>query len=269
MAQPAVDGLRVSDIGGHPLKDGGWFRSGLVFRISGGMIGPAEIAHLDEIGLRVLVDLRGEHEDRGVLVDWASSRRVHYHHEPISLGDPGSFAAVLAEHGLTEADGRAYLGMMYRRVLDEFPAPLVGAVTAIGSAQPAAFGCAAGKDRTGLLSALVQDLLGVDRSTILAGYVGHAPDPDRLLEAIGTWWDWEEGDLTKPGLGAILSAVEEVMAGALEYLDERYGGSLRYFETAGLPPESIDRLRRCLVADDGGAGALALRCCGVPGPHRR
>jgi protein-tyrosine phosphatase len=249
VAQPAVDGLRVSDIGGHPLKDGGWFRSGLVFRISGGMIGVAEIARLTDIGLRVLVDLRGQSEDRTMLEDWARSAGVRYHHEPISLGDASDFAAVLGEHGLTEADGRAYLGMMYRRVLDEFPHALVGSVRAVAAAQPAAFGCAAGKDRTGLLTALVQDLLGVDRSTILGAYVSQAPDPDRLLEAVGTWWEWEEGDLTKPGLGAILSAVEEVMAGALDYLDERYGGSLRYLEAAGLEAETIDALRARLVAD--------------------
>lgn len=252
MAQPAVDGLRVSDIGGHPLKGGGWFRAGRVFRISGGMVGPAEIARLEEIGLRVLVDLRGGSEDRRRLEDWARSRQVLYHHEPISLGDAADFATVLGEHGLTEAAGRAYLGTLYRRVIDEFPEALAGAVRAIAGAQPAAFGCAAGKDRTGLLSALVQDLLGVDRSTVLGAYVSHAPDPDRLLEAVGTWWDWEEGDLTKPGLGAILSAVEEVMAEALEYLDERYGGSVGYFKAAGLEPEMIDLLRARLVADEPG-----------------
>jgi protein-tyrosine phosphatase len=252
VAQPAVDSLRVADIGGHPLKDGGWFRSGLVFRISGGLVGAPEIAHLDTLGLRVLVDLRGHSEDRSALVDWAQSREVLYHPEPISLGDAADFAAVLGEHGVTEADGRAYLGLMYRRVLDEFGASLAGAVTAIATAQPAAFGCAAGKDRTGLLTALLQDLLGVDRATILAGYVSQAPHPDRLLEALATWWDWEEGDLTKPGLGAILSAVEEVMAGALEYLDERHGGSLRYFEAAGLAPETVDLLRQRLVGDEPG-----------------
>lgn len=252
MAQPAVGGLRVSDIGGHPLRGGGWFRSGLVFRISGGMIGPAEVARLEQIGLRVLVDLRGRGEDRTMLEEWARSGGVRYHHEPISLGDPADFAAALGEYGLTEAEGRAYLGMMYRRVLDEFPQALAESVRAITAAQPAAFGCAAGKDRTGLLTALVQDLLGVDRSTVLGAYVSQAPDPDRLLEAVGTWWDWEEGDLTKPGLGAILSAVEEVMAGALDYLDEQHGGSLRYLEAAGLEVETIDRLRTRLVADQPG-----------------
>ena len=250
MAQPAVGGLRVSDIGGHPLKGGGWFRSGLVFRVSGGMVGAAELAHLDSIGLRVLVDLRGGSEDRSTLVDWAASRGVLYHHEPIDVGDGADFAAVLGEHGLTEADGRAYLGLLYRRLLDEFGPKLVGAVSALAEAQPAAIGCAAGKDRTGLLTALVQDLLGVDRATILAGYVSQAPDPDRLLEAVGTWWDWEESDLLKPGLGGILSAVEEVMAGALEYLDDHYGGARRYLETAGLPAATIRLLETRLVTDD-------------------
>jgi protein-tyrosine phosphatase len=250
VAQPAVDGLRVSDIGGHPLKTGGWFRSGLVFRVSGSMVGPPEISHLDTLDLRVMVDLRSDREDRTTLVDWAQSRGVHYHHEPISLANATNFADVLVEHGVTEADGRAFLAKIYRQMLDEFGPSFVRATTAICEAQPAAFGCAAGKDRTGLLAALLQDLLGVDRAAILHGYVNQAPDRGRLLEAISTWWDWEEGDLAKPGLGGILSAVEEVMAGALQYLDERHGGSLRWFEAAGLPGETIAQLRRRLVSDE-------------------
>src|SRR5581483_5886420 len=221
VAQSAVDGLRVSDIGGHPLRDGGWFRSGLVFRISGGMIGPAEIAHLDSLHLRVLIDLRGGEEDRSRLVDWAAGRGVRYHHEPIVLAKPVDLAAALDAHGRTEADGRAFLAGIYRRMLDEFSAPLL-------------------------------ELLGVDRATVLAGYVNQAPDRDRLLEAVATWWDWEEGDLAKPGLGGILSAVEEVMAGALDYLDERYGGAVRYVEAAGLPLATLEQLRARLVADEPG-----------------
>jgi protein-tyrosine phosphatase len=256
VADSAVRSLRVSDIGGHPLNDGGWFRSGLVFRISGGLVGPAELAHLDAIGIRVLVDLRGRGEDRRVLEEWARERGARYVLEPMSFGNPAELAAAMAEHGLTEADGRAFLRNTYRRILDEFQEPVVGAMTAIASEQPVGFGCAAGKDRTGLLTALLQDLLGVDRAAILAGYVSQAPDPDRLLEAIGTWMDWEEGDLTKPGVGAILAAVEEVLADTLGYLDERYGGARRYLEWAGLSAETIDLLRRRLVAEDRGEESL-------------
>ena len=252
MAQPAVDGLRVNDIGGHPLAGGGWFRRGLVFRVSGSMVGPPDIAHLDTLDLRVLVDLRGDRENRQTLVDWAAGAGVRYHHEPITLASAANLSDVLEEHGVTEADGRAFLAKVYRQMLDECGPAFVRATMAIAEAQPVAFGCAAGKDRTGLLAALLQDLLGVDRAVILHGYVSLAPDPDRLLEAISTWWDWEEGDLLKPGLGGILSAVEEVMAGALEYLDERHGGSLRWFQAAGLPLSVVDELHQRLIADEPG-----------------
>jgi protein-tyrosine phosphatase len=218
------------------------------------MVGPAELAHLDAIGLRVLIDLRGEDEDRRALEDWARSRGALYALEPISFGNAADIAAAMAEHGLTEAEGRAYLQSIYRRILDEFQESLVGAVTAVATTQPAGFGCAAGKDRTGLLTALVQDLLGVERSAIIAGYVSQAPDPGRLREAVGTWRNWDLGDLTGPGVGAILTAVEEVMAAALDYLDERYGGAARYFEAAGLPAGTVDLLRQRLVADEGEGG---------------
>ncbi|HVW35217.1 MAG TPA: tyrosine-protein phosphatase [Acidimicrobiia bacterium] len=249
MVQPAVDGLQVGDIGGHRLRGGGWFRPGLVFRISGGLIGPPEIAHLDTLGLAVLVDLRAPDENRTTLIEWADSRGVIYHHEPIALANPADLAAALLGPERTADDGRRYLGKMYRRMLDEFSAVFVRAVTDIAEAQPAAFGCAAGKDRTGLLAALIQELLGVERPAILAGYVSNAPHPDRLLEAVGEWWEWEQGDLAGPGVGAMLSAVEEVMSGALDYLDEQHGGALKYFEASGLPAETIDLLRSRLVGD--------------------
>ncbi len=159
-----------------------------------------------------------------------------YAHEPISLGNAADFAAAMAEHGLTEADGRAYLQKMYRRVLDEF-ASIAGRSGDGHRHDPA--GRVRMRGRQGPHRPLDRPGAGPPRRRAVRrsspAYVSQAPDPGRLREAVGTWWDWEQADLTEPGVGAILAAVEEVMAGALEYLDERYGGAVRYFETAGLP----------------------------------
>jgi protein-tyrosine phosphatase len=243
--------MQVSDIGGHPLKDDGWFRAALVFRISGALLHAAELAHLETLNLRVVVDLRGANENRRTLIDWARSRRLRYHHEPIPLATASDLAALLESHDIaTEADGRAYLTKTYRRMLDEFSASLARAVSAIAAAQPAGFGCAAGKDRTGLLTALLQELLGVDRTTILDGYVSQAPDAGRLLEAVRSLWDWADSDLASPGFSTILSAPEDVLADTLEYLDDRYGGALQYLQTAGLAPGTAQLLRNRLVVDE-------------------
>jgi hypothetical protein len=136
--------IQVSDIGGHPLKDGGWFRAGLVFRISGGPVRATELAHLETLSLRFVVDLRGANEDRRTLVDWARSRDLRYRHVPIFLATPSDLAALFEGHQTaTEADGRAYPTKVYRRMLDELNASLVRVVSAIAAAQPAGFGGAA------------------------------------------------------------------------------------------------------------------------------
>ena len=241
--------LRVRDIGGHRLPDGRWFRRGLVFRISGGILGPEDLRQLDSIGLRTLVDLRGGEEDRATLVDWAGTRGVTYRHHPIVLGAPADFAAVLKEHGVTEEGGLALLRSIYRRIIDDYGPTLAGAIEAIAEAQPAGFGCAAGKDRTGLLAALLQDLLGVDRKAILAGYVELAPEPERLREALSTWSQFADGELEQPGLIAMLRAVEEILSDTLDYVDEHHGGARRYLESAGLPAQTITALRERLISD--------------------
>jgi protein-tyrosine phosphatase len=235
--------MNVKDIGGDRLTGGGRVRTGLLFRISGGLVHEEEFDALDAAGLRVLIDLRGEHEDRTALEGWAQSRGVRYERRPIDMGNPLKMMEMVGERGLTEAAARSHLATLYRRIIDEFGHELAAAVSSVTAVQPVGFGCAAGKDRTGLLTALILDVLGVERSTIVAGYAAQAPDPAHLRELIGTWKQWDEGQLSQPGFGAIFGAAESVMAEALDYIDQRYGGSLAYLEGAGLPPGTADRLR--------------------------
>ena len=57
-------------------------------------------------------------------------------------------------------------------MLEDAAPQIVGALTALAApdARPAVFHCTAGKDRTGLLSALVLSLLGVPEETVVADY---------------------------------------------------------------------------------------------------
>lgn len=235
--------MNIKDIGGDALTGGGRVAKGLLFRISGGLVQDEDFDGLDAAGLRLLIDLRGEHEDRSALVGWAQSRSVRYERWPIDMGDPLKMMEMVAQRDLSEASGRTYMAKMYRRIIDDFSHQLAGAVASITALQPVGFGCAAGKDRTGLLTALVLDVLGVERATIVAGYTNQAPDPNQLRKFISTWKQWDEGHLSRPGFDAILGANESVMTEALDYISERYGGSLAYLESAGLPPGSAEQLR--------------------------
>ena len=84
---------------------------------------------------------------------------------------------------------------------------------------------------------------------MLTGYVEQAPDPERLRRAFFRSGEFAGGVLDGPGLVAVLTALEEVMAETLQFVDERFGGARRYLEGSGLPPETVDVLRDRLVGD--------------------
>ena len=93
-------------------------------------------------------------------------------------------------------------------------------------ALPALVHCHVGKDRTGILVALLLELLGVTREEILPDYVA-----------------------SNAGLGSIAhtQVQAEVLAWTLAGLEERYGSTRGYLEAHGLTEETVTALRAALL----------------------
>ena len=234
----------MADIGGLSLAGGGRLRRGLLYRISGALVGPADLAHLQSFGLRLVVDLRGAAEDRSKLSRWAADCGVAYHHRPVMSGAVGD---ILREAGSSVEAAVAIRRSVYRQIVDDYGASLAGAVALLAHDSPAGFGCAAGKDRTGILAALIQTLLGASEDDVVADYIALAPTVERLRTLVGSWEAAAEVDLTAPGISTILGTSEELMRDSLAHIAERWGGPAAYLQTHGLTNEDIDALRTHLV----------------------
>jgi protein-tyrosine phosphatase len=236
----------VADIGGLPVA-GGRLRRGLLYRISGALVGPDYLAHLQRFGLHLIIDLRGSAEDRSRLIRWAGESGVAYHHRPILVGAVGQVAEILRQAGTSVEAATALMRSVYRQIVDDFGASLAGAVALMAHDVPAGFGCAAGKDRTGILAALIQTLLGASEDDAVADYIALAPDVERLRTLVGTWDDSAEVDLTAPGISTILSTSEELMRDALSHIAARWGGPAEYLQAHGLASDDIEALRDRLI----------------------
>ena len=128
------------------------------------------------LGIRTVLDLRsgGELEQNRFDVD---AHPVSFHHLPFiqTIPDPEEF------------DRRPdLLQSQYLEMLDTSGDQIVAALRVLASpdALPAVFHCTAGKDRTGLLSAIVLSLVGVPDETVVADYALSAAAMDRLREKI-------------------------------------------------------------------------------------
>jgi protein tyrosine/serine phosphatase len=233
----------VRDIGGLPLRDGGTTRPGLLLRSASlHHCTPADVEHLvDVFGLRLVLDLRTPREieqDGPTAVARAGV-------ETVALN-------FLPEQGRTlpeTDDDTDPLVRNYRGYLSDRGENVVTAVRLLAApdAGPSLVHCAAGKDRTGVLVALLLDAVGVERDAVVADYALSAEQ----VEALFRRWTTASGEPMPEDMARHLPRAE-AMAAVLAHLDAEYGangsgGAAGWLRANGLDEESLTRLRARLA----------------------
>lgn len=223
------------DVGGYPARNGGTTRWRTLFRSdSPHRLSEADRASLIECGLRSAIDLRQAEELAEAPNVFAASAQVTYRHLPL-LNDTPSMPEVLPT-----------LVEIYRSILDHRSEQVGAALAALATpgALPAVVNCTAGKDRTGLIVALVLGLAGVPEETIVADYAlsgaclagVYLEEARQRAQAQGFSYD------------LLVLCDPDFMRTTLAHLKTRYGGIESYVRTTGLGDAEIDRLRRAMVA---------------------
>lgn len=233
----------VADVGGLPI-DGGAVRSGHLHRVSGNLVPLADLRPLRAPAIGVYIDLRGAEEDRDRLRRWARRARVEYVSIPIGVAGGRDLMRRIAFGG----GNTAGMLQLYRTIVDSYGAELAQAVAVIASGTPVAFGCAAGKDRTGVLAALVQSVLGVSDADIAASYVSSAPPVEALTAAIQEDYNVPSWLLSSPGARVLMGAEAPTILETLAHVRREHSSVESYLVANGLAEESITALRTALAA---------------------
>jgi protein-tyrosine phosphatase len=230
--------FNLRDLGGYPTADGRTTEWGRLYRGDGlHRLGPDDCAAL---GLVTVLDLRTEREiaERGRLdvhgIDW--------HHLPVlrETWDP-SWAT-------PEVAAERFLADRYLTMLAEGEEALGRALNVLADPDrlPAAFHCAAGKDRTGVLAALVLALVGVDDDTIAADYGLSRDGMGRLVEWVRVTYPGRIDSMSDQPK-AFLEAPDDAMHLFLADLREMHGSVEAYAESVGAGADVVDALRANLL----------------------
>jgi protein-tyrosine phosphatase len=105
--------------------------------------------------------------------------------------------------------------------------------------------CFAGKDRTGLVAAVLLRLAGVDHATIGADYAVTAENLRARWEA---WLRETRDEEERAKLEKLQHTPAEAMTRVVQEIEGRYGDVASYLRAAGLTDAQVDRLRERLVA---------------------
>ncbi|MEV0522269.1 tyrosine-protein phosphatase [Streptomyces sp. NPDC050439] len=226
------------DLGGYRTADGRTLRWGRLYRSDSlAKLRGADWDLFLALGVRTVIDLRypWEIEAKGRVpeVEGLTYVNLSVEHRPYDQAeiDPG-------------LDPWRYLADRYAEVALDGAEELRQALEVIASGDaPQVFHCASGKDRTGLLAALVLALLGVEEDVIAEDFALTELATDRLIA------DWKAGHpdrpLNWPGYGR---APEEIMRLFLADLTAAHGSVRDYaVKQLGVDDALIDRLRTRLL----------------------
>ena len=156
------------DLGGHETADGRRVRRGVMYRADTlHRLTANDLEVLRSLELRTVIDLRTQGElDRHGRARLADHGEVVHHHLPM-VDELRSTDAMPEEAPTSEQRGERYL-----RMLEGAGPAVVAALRLLADAEalPAVFHCTAGKDRTGVLAALVLGHLGVPDEAVADDY---------------------------------------------------------------------------------------------------
>ena len=257
----AIEGTsNLRDVGGYPASQGTQVRRGKLFRAealvfpgaatSASIFAEANLRDYRALGLKTVIDLRGLSEAKARPSAWAYASGAVLLQLPLDGGGEGDATEIMQRlragilRAFTVDDLAEFYGVMLRRQAKMFGR--VFEALAVPDRLPALAHCAAGKDRTGVLVALIHEILGVSRDFIAEDYaMTEILRPNRVLAYL---------DLLKPvgiepeSVEPLFQAPADAIRWTLEKLDADFGSVEAYLvKSAGVTPEALIRLRDFLI----------------------
>jgi protein-tyrosine phosphatase len=242
------------DFGGHAAGDGRRVRTGMLFRssqLSG--LSDADLAAVDALGIRCVIDLRALDERIAQPARWGEAPAFRFESGRASLAEDmkASLAKTNGTDRVRDAFSAFYASLPelyvveYRALFERLAAGDV----------PLLVNCTAGKDRTGVASALILSALGVARETVVADYVetnarfGDLTSTSAALPVAGAAAAIvADHATTRASRDAIWAADPAFLTLALDAINRDHGSIEAYVvDRLGLGRDGLDAIRAALT----------------------
>ena len=232
------------DLGGYPTAGGRTTKWRTLFRSDGlyRLRSADDMSRVIQLGLKSVIDLRTEREQREQGIFPIDDIEVTFHH--LSIVDVTWSDTETPEF----EDEVEFLVWGYRDMLEIGSSRFADAMHVLAQTDslPAVFHCAAGKDRTGVLAALLLSSLGVDDAHICADY-GLTQDAMRRSIAWSKVHRPELAERYATIPKAYLAADPRAMQIILKELAQQHGSVRNYVREIGVADATVEALGNLLL----------------------
>ncbi len=245
---PLEGSLNTRDAGGYVTESGQTVRTGIFYR-SGhfSRLTDADLETLEVLGIQTVVDLREPR--RAASYPNRLPETVTLLHMPIYDDTKPLHLELLFNRKAIDDRFSSY----YIEYLEIWGHRMQGVfeLLADGTNTPMVIHCSNGKDRVGVITALLLELLGVPRDVIVSDFL---LSNLHLEEALESFIVHEEGryilwlGIPREDLHALMGVNPQWLTGALEYMDDVYGSVENYLtQRVGLDEATLEAIRRRML----------------------
>ena len=259
---PLEGASNFRDFGGYETRSGRVV-TGRLFRSDRlSLLTSADFDKLNKLNLRWVIDLRRSSELERDPTRWQGSDGPELWHLPLIEDDSGRRNALqlIADDPAKRNSAEAAIQVMADMYRDLVNMPFSRGQYAAMFNRMAAEGspglvvhCSAGKDRTGIVVALIQLALGVTEDQVIEDFMltDRYYDGARLMhERSSQLMEHEEVDLSEAALLPVFTIHREYLQAALDEIDSAWGGTENYFRKGlGLTPDVIPALQEQLIEE--------------------
>jgi protein tyrosine/serine phosphatase len=237
------DCRNTRDLGGLPARSGTTRRGVLIRSDNVASLTAAGRQAMIDYGVTTVIDLRAASELKGApgppFSDFQSTSPVSARTEidgslPVYVNLP-----FVDDKTASTLNDSPSMPDRYKMMIDLRQAAIGAIFTAIAEADgPVLFHCFAGKDRTGLVAAMLLSLGGVETEAIGADYA----ETDAQLATRYVEWLAKATPQRVEEMRGELRCPPEWILSTLDHVQRKWGGVDSYLEAAGVTPDDIERL---------------------------
>jgi protein-tyrosine phosphatase len=246
--------INFRDFGGCLTQSGRSVRRDRLYR-SGHFADAAanSFSSVIQLDFEVIVDLRDLQERNTERSAWPATyadRVITHDRNPLGVAP---HLGLLRGDMLTPDGVERYYGKLYAELpFDPSYRPLFArAIQRLATADGRVLiHCAVGKDRTGILCALVLSSLQVDREAIMADYMRSSKSAGlvEMKSKVFAWARKQHGhEISEPAVDALLDVRPCYLEAAFARIEDECGSVANYLAASGVAPQTTERLRECLL----------------------
>ena len=243
--------LNFRDIGGIVAGGDNLIRNGIFFRSANlDKISKSDISKLHELNIKTIIDLRAQYERKNHFVTIKNIDRIS-----IPLDFENASRALLKPYLFKKNSEQKILDIsnsLYLEILDAVQPAVKQIVGILLSPDrcPILIHCQAGKDRTGIICAVLQLALKADNQSVIEGYlksndalIPHFKKILKIRKILSL------GFFPSDTILFVITLKQRNIESVIDRINNHYGGIEGYLNSSGVTAEQLEKLRESLVSN--------------------